>query len=210
MKFSQFDGFLFDFDGTIFDTHASLVGCYQAGFAAVGLPCTPEDVAREMHYALVQTCARYNLDETQSNTLIHVLRQHTDDPELLDLVKAFPETLEVIMALKKQGKKVAIVSGNGEPHIRGLLKRFDCEDWFEFVVGRSPDRQPKPSPDPINAAMMLWPELNRDKVIYVGDSLQDPETAHNAGIHSVLIDRRGEFSDYKGDKIANLRELLDE
>ncbi len=208
MKTAQFDAFLFDFDGTIFDTHASLVGTYRRGFEAIGLPCTPEDVAREMHYALVQTCAHYNLSEEESNTLIQTIRANTDNPEFLALVKIFPETVEVIRSLKEKGKRVAIMSGNGEPHIRGLLQKFGVESLFEFVVGRSPDRRPKPSGDPVEAAMAYWPDINRDKVVYVGDSLQDPETAHNGGIHAILIDRKGEFPAYEGEKITDLRELL--
>ena len=51
----SYDVYLFDFDGTLFDTLDSLVGVYKTALRSVGYDCTKEDAAKYMHFCISTT-----------------------------------------------------------------------------------------------------------------------------------------------------------
>ena len=51
----NYDIYLFDFDGTTFDTKESLVPVFKSAFAAIGMDCTPEQAHHYMHQNALQT-----------------------------------------------------------------------------------------------------------------------------------------------------------
>lgn len=204
----EYQGYLFDFDGTLFDTYHSLIGVYEEGFKAIGQSCTKEEVAIYMHFSLHETALRRNLTEKETAILIGTISKAIDYPKFIQQIEVFPDAIPSIKALKGKGAKIGLVSGNTVPHIRLVLERFKIADYFDMVVGSSPKRQPKPSGDPIFFAKESWPTLEDSEIVYVGDSLQDPETAHNGKVAALLLDRRGEYPNFKGEKISSLSELL--
>jgi phosphoglycolate phosphatase len=114
----------------------------------------------------------------------------------LEQDRIYPDVLETLEALKKAGKIVGVVSGNTEKHIGLVLEACHLTKEFAFVVGNSPDRKPKPSGDPIFEAKKHLAGLKDSEMVYVGDSLQDPETAHNGGVDGILLERKGEYPSY--------------
>jgi HAD superfamily hydrolase (TIGR01549 family) len=204
----SYDLYLLDFDGTTFNTYESLIDVYRKGFQAIGEDCTAREAGEYMHMSLSQTCALRNITGDKVQTFIKVVDEEIDDPESLKLIKIYDDTLSTINGLLARKKKVAIVSGNTKKHIDLILDEFDMQKLFSCVVGCDPSRKPKPSADPINFALKSFPTIAKDKVVYVGDSLQDPETAKNAGVDGILLERKKEYPDYAGTKISSLTELL--
>lgn len=204
----QFKGYLFDFDGTLFNTLNSLVGVYQEGFKAIGQSCSKEETSEYMHFSLKDTAKLRKLTPEQTETFINKINEALDYPCYLKQVEIYPDAIPTIKALSKEGRLIGLVSGNTEKHIHLVLKEFGIEKYFQMVVGASPLRRGKPSGDPIFAALKCWPQLLAKDVVYVGDSLQDPETAHNGGVFGVLLDRRSEYSEYTEMKVSSLRDLL--
>ena len=83
---------------------------------------------------------------------------------------------------------------------------FGVEDIFEVVSGNGEGIRPKPYPDMLNAAIDKIGCKDKSEAVYIGDSPQDPETATNAGIDGILIDRKKVYGD-KG--IQTLLDLID-
>lgn len=204
----QYKGYLFDFDGTLFNTLHSLIGVYQEGFKAIGQTCTEEQTSEYMHFSLKETAKRRNLTEEDTKSFISKINEALDYPCYLKQIEIFSDAIPTIKALSQEGRLIGLVSGNTEKHIHLVLEEFGLSKYFQMAVGASPLRRGKPSGDPIYAALKSWPQLSSQDVVYVGDSLQDPETAHNGGVAGVLLDRRGEYSEYTEAKIASLRDLL--
>jgi pyrophosphatase PpaX len=204
----QFKAYLFDFDGTLFDTLESLYEVYDIGLAAVNQTCTHEEAAAYIHFSLSELGHRRGLDEEGCAKLIAAVDEAIDDPRSMSKIKIFSDVKETLTALQEKDCLIAIVSGNSVHHIQNVLKLFQMEEDFAFIVGADPSRKPKPSGDPIIAARGLLPGLTAEDICYVGDSLQDPQTAINGGVAGILLERNGEYPDYQGLKIQSLKELL--
>lgn len=210
MKFSEIKGFIFDFDGTLIDSHPALVGPFTKGINAVGYECTPELVAREMHFALRQMVQHLGMSEEEGIKCAAIIREEIRNPEEWKKSVPFADVIPFLEALKANGKRIGILSGARDYHIRDVLEFCNMLHYFDFIVGGSLDRPTKPHPAGMYICLDFWPELNKSEVVYIGDSLQDPECAHNAGIHGCLIDRNNTFPTYKGTKVSNLLDLIKE
>lgn len=205
----DYQAYLFDFDGTLFDTYHSLIFVYRYAFEQVGLECTPEQAAVFMHMSVQETCDRLGIhDLAKRQAILQGVHDALDFPENLARIKIFPDVLSTLSALAKKGKIAAIVSGNTEKHIHLVLEANHLDDAFAFVVGNSPLRKPKPSGDPIFEAKKHLVGLPDSAMVYIGDSLQDPETAKNGGVDGILLERKGEYPDYSGAKITTLKALI--
>jgi len=205
----DYQAYLFDFHGTLFDTFYSLTFVYKYAFGKVGMDCTPEQTAVFMHISVQETCDRLGIHDLEKRqAILQGVHDALDFPDNLSKIRIYPDVLETLEALKKAGKIVGVVSGNTEKHIGLVLEACHLTKEFAFVVGNSPDRKPKPSGDPIFEAKKHLAGLKDSEIVYVGDSLQDPETAHNGGVDGILLERKGEYPSYEGVKITTLKALI--
>ncbi len=204
----EYEVYLFDFDGTLVDSYPSLIGVYQEGFAEVGEKVTAEDAAVFMHEALVDSCARRNLSPEETRKVIDTIDIAIDEPRNLDKIIVYEDAIPTIKELHRRGKKLAIVSGNSPKHIRLVLERYSIASCFDSVIGASANRRPKPFADPILDAIIPYKNVTKNQILYIGDSLQDPLTASNAGVEGVLLDRKSEYKGYENEKISALDEIL--
>lgn len=92
---------------------------------------------------------------------------------------------ELLKELKNKGIQMAVVSNKGENTVKEL-----CEIYFPgyiaAAVGDLEGYKKKPEPDNINRAMKAL-AVEKEAVIYVGDSDVDIETARNCNLKSVLV-----------------------
>lgn len=205
----EFKAYLFDFDGTLFDTLDSLVYVYDAAMKVFGFHCNKALAAHFMHMSLRDTCKELGITKEEDVLRFFALiAQALDYPENVERIRCYDDVRPTLDALREQGKALGIVSGNTVPHIHLVLEKTGLSSYFPFVVGSSPERKPKPSGDPIFYARSFLGNLSPEEILYVGDSLQDPETAINGGVVPLLLDRNNEYRDYPGNKIARLSELL--
>lgn len=205
----KYQAYLLDFDGTLFDTLESLYDPYFRAFSSLNIKVDRKDISNAIHFALVQTFDQYKITEqSDKEKFFRVFHETFNSEENIKKIKIFADVSSFLEKAKKEGKELGIVSGNSEAHIRLVLKEFALEKYFAFVVGGSADKRPKPYPDPILEALSKLPKISKEEVVYIGDSLQDPECAIASGIDGVLLDRNSEYNDYKGLKIENLLSLL--
>ena len=204
----QFSTYLFDFDGTLCDTRESLVPVFRAGFEKVGRHVTPEESEKWMHLNLMQSLVDSGIPESDYPVVVQGIIDALDMPESIAMIKVFPDTVEVLKKLVAQGKRIGIVSNNGSPHIKLVLKTLNIDLPFDCIVGSDMFKNGKPHPEPILTALDILGEKADGHICYVGDSLQDPECGLNAGIGGVLIDRENVHPDYNGLRFQNLWGLL--
>ncbi|MBO4540689.1 MAG: HAD family hydrolase [Bacilli bacterium] len=199
--------YIFDFDGTSFDSGSSMGPVFRAGFEAIGRTCSDEDGLEYMHHS-IQWLAEKEHFEEQIEVFLDAVLKAMETPENLQKVNPFPETREVFEALRRQGKKIAIVSGNVSDHIHSILKLHQMEEEIDAVIGCDMIAQQKPAPNGIWLACDKLGVKAGSDVIYVGDSSQDIEAARNAGVDEALVDRTGRFAKLDCVKVKTLKEFI--
>lgn len=205
----SYSTYLFDFDGTLVDSHDSLVKVFEDSYEVVGVKVPEGYCLRLMRIPLFQGYAELNApdDEISKKKFGDMINLSLDAPEVLKLTKQYDDTLDNLMRLKNSGAKLGIVTSNNVNHVRDVLHFLNIpEDLFAVIVGNKETKKHKPNPDPLYKALELL-NISKDNVCYVGDALQDKETAINAGMDAILLDRNHEYDNESGIVIHSLSEL---
>lgn len=177
---------LFDLDGTLLDTKplifASFIYTFEKYFPDHVL--SDEELESFFGPTLHQTFSRYCDDEEKISEMIEYYRAF-NKANHDNYVKPIEGCKEVIKTLHRKKYKIGIVSSKKREVVMmgcDLAKITDCIDLF---VCEDEVSEPKPSPEGINKALeTLAPELDRNKVLYVGDHPNDIIAARGANIKS--------------------------
>lgn len=207
----DFDVYLFDFDGTLVDSHDSLKLVFDGAYSAVGVKVPEGYVLRLMRCSLQQGYKELNGPEDPEQFKIYAseIVRLLDVPEVLKLTKEYKETREVLTKLKNNGKLLGIVTSNSKKHVREVLHYIGLdENLFSVIVGNQETVKHKPNPDPILKGLELL-GVSKNQACYVGDALDDVTSANNAEVTPILIDRRNEYSLVCEYQIRDLTGLLD-
>ena len=208
----EFDTYLFDFDGTLVDSHDSLVIVFEGAYSKVGIKIPNGYVLRLMRIPLFQGYAELNGpdDDVSKKVFGDEIIRLLNDPEVLKATKTFGDTRKTLIELHNRGKKLGIVTSNNRMHVIEVLRFIGLdENLFSVIVGNQETKRHKPYPDPIEKGLELLNE-SKEKVCYVGDGLDDMRCEKNAGVTPVLLDRHNEYSESDCDYlIKDLYSLLD-
>ncbi len=178
MHLSDFDLFIFDFDGTL-STSTALVRVLRL-------------FKRRYSMSYVLT----HRDKFNRNMLSAIQLDRNEKYGVYDLfyeLYAFffkprikPGALELLEKLKKEGKKIALFSDGKSDRIRKELAMLRIENYFDIVLSADTIRIYKPNPTPLLLIIKNMHSSKR-KSIYIGDMGTDILTAKFAGIGSCAI-----------------------
>jgi phosphoglycolate phosphatase len=121
----------------------------------------------------------------------------------------FPEVKKVLKELSRRGYKMGIASSNSKEVIIKCLKNAGVYNFFDVILGRSEDFN-KPSKKVLEFVAKSM-KCNLDRLIFIGNGWQDAETAKNADVPCILIDRNTHIKDephFVLMKISDANELL--
>ena len=115
---------------------------------------------------------------------------------------------ELLKNLKKQGKKVAVISVNGEKIIKKIFKSLDFP-LVDLIVGRDTTDFVKPDPK-IGEFVLNKLKLKPEEVLLVGDTDYDIQLADKLKIRSVWFENKLLLKLSKPTyRIKKLQEVLD-
>lgn len=179
----QYQTYLFDFDYTLADSSKGIVICYR------------NVLERHHHTGISDTQIKRTIGKTlvesfslmtgikDADTLEEYRKEYVKEADKFMTIntKLFPETAEVLAALKKRGAKVGIISTKYRYRIMELTKNNIPEGTIDLIVGGEDVKNAKPSPEGVFAALG---KLGTDRLdtLYIGDSTVDAETAQAAGV----------------------------
>lgn len=202
--------YLFDFDGTLVDSHDSLVEVFHGAYASIGVDVPDGYVLRLMRIPLIQGYEELGapMDQPTMDIFEKNIRALLDDEFVLKLTKSYEDVLPMILKLKVKGKQLGIVTSNNVKHVYDVLRFLNIDhNYFDVVIGNDDTEKHKPNPDPIYKAMERLSLTDKSKICYVGDALDDKKAALNAGVTPVLLDREGIYEEEDGIVISSLSEL---
>lgn len=123
-----------------------------------------------------------------------------------EIWRLYPEVRASLEALLGQGLRLAVIS-NWDSRLPEILEELDLTRWFETVTVSVLEQVEKPSIEIFRRTLERL-GVAAGATVHVGDSpREDYEGAAGAGLHPVLIDRRGIFAESEYRRVGGLDEL---
>ena len=207
----KFQLYLFDFDGTLFDTIETSKYVFRKAYEFLGMPLDEDEVLQFTREPIPVSYQRMGAPIEKYDAFMEQIEKYLNTTkESIDLTDIYDDTYDTIIDLRMDEADLGIVTSNNVPHVRDILRKFDMQkDFFTVLVGNREAPNPKPSPEPILKALeMINYKGDKKDVCYVGDSLNDCIAAVNAGVVPILLDRNDEYKDAPYLRIRSLSELL--
>lgn len=187
MAKKQFDFIVFDWDGTLMDSTATIVKCIQAAAKDLGLPIPDERAASYVIGLSLQDAMQMvmpDVDPKYYPRMMERYRYHylANDHEL----PLFAGVREMLAELSQDGYFLAVATGksrvglNRAMHSASLLSAFDATRCADETFS-------KPHPAMLQE---LTRELGQDmkRTLMIGDTTHDLQMASNAGAASVAVE----------------------
>lgn len=118
----------------------------------------------------------------------------------------FPDVVEGLQALKAAGYRLACITNKAERFTVPLLKDTELFDYFEIILSGDSLARMKPDPLPLIHACEHF-GITPDKMLLIGDSLNDTQAARAAGCHVFCVpygyNRGGDVRDLDLDAVVD-------
>ncbi|KGK42275.1 HAD family hydrolase [Nitrincola sp. A-D6] len=183
----MYDLLIFDWDGTIIDSEASIIGSMQS--AALDLCIdVPEDAAVRNIIGLGLPEAIRMLYPDQDETLVLAMReryvQHflSADPTRSNLFPGVRDTLE---QLQGEGFRLAVATGKSRRGLDRVLSDTGLAPLFE-ITKCADETASKPDPCMLEEILLVT-DVDPRRALMIGDTEYDLEMGQRAGIDTVAV-----------------------
>ncbi len=180
---------IFDLDGTLTNTLKSLWKSTNMALATAGLP--PHEIDSYKYFAGngAKELIRKSLIADGDTELVHfdsVMEAYNRifEEYCMYEVKPYDGIRELLKALKEKGLHLAVNSNKPQPRTVDVVEEIFGKDMFDLLVGQCEERRRKPAPDGVNYILEQL-HLNKEDVLYIGDTCTDMQTGKSAGVFTV-------------------------
>jgi len=189
---------LFDLDGVLVDSFDAWLAALNDAFKIFNYKeITKEEFLKKYWgYDLFDNLKKMNLSFEVGRICNNQYKKH------LDKVKIHPDT-KIILNKLNMYRKVLITNTPKDSAIQ-VLKKFNIDKYFEFVLTSNDVTMPKPDPEIVLKSCNLL-DVNPAEVILIGDTKSDVKAGKAAGCKVVGINIDG---DYIVNNLAGLLKLI--
>ena len=176
--------YIWDFDGTLFDSYPHSAAALCAAAARFGLQADPERVMRLMRRSFAAAFEALGLNAEQQACF----RAIRNDPDFPPPVVPFPEAPEALRRLKALGARHFLFTHSPRPTSVAYIEAFGLDGLFTgYMTPEEPGFVRKPDPGAILRLMRLH-GIPAETAAMVGDREIDMRCAAAAGIDGILVD----------------------
>lgn len=178
---------VFDWDGTLADSEAKIVGCLAACIAGLGWEPRPATVLRSIiGLGLPETVPVLfpGAGERDVAAFVAEYRRHWLDPQT-PRTCLFAGVVALLTRLKNAGHRLAIATGKSRAGLARELAETGVEALFEATRCADETRS-KPDPRMLQELLALT-GVDRSEALVVGDTTYDLQMASTAGVASLGV-----------------------
>lgn len=176
---------IFDLDGTLLDTIEDLANSANYALKQHNFPTHPVDAYRFfVGNGINKLLERALPVEMQNADMVSMLkvdfiRHYFAHAE--EYTKPYPGLSDLLQTLYKEGFQLAVASNKVHEATVQLVKRFFPEIGFTAIFGQRDGFPVKPNPAIVEEIIEIA-GVEKEEVLYVGDSGVDAATAYNAKV----------------------------
>lgn len=175
---------IFDLDGTLLNTIDDLGYACNYALEQTGYPTHPMEAYPRMVGNGINNLIRRALPQTEQ-TEENVLRVRAHfvpyyNAHNCDYTHPYEGIPELLQALKAQGRYLAVASNKYQDATEKIVRHF-FPGIFDVILGEREGVERKPNPQIVYDITSKLSSLN-SKLLYIGDSLVDRDTAQNAKV----------------------------
>ena len=183
----KFDGYLFDFDGTLADTGEGIRKSVACSLERMGRPVPQEAVLNRfigppLHDSYVNECG---LTDEEAERAIALYRERYVDTGLYESA-VYPGIAPLLRALHERGAYVAIASAKPQFMLERITAHYGLDGWLDAIVGVGLGRHDADKRDLLLRALPEGADPGR--FCMVGDRRFDIEAAKALGLWAVGAD----------------------
>ncbi len=177
----KYEAVIFDLDGTLIDTLKDLALSVNYALEQFEMPVHEIDDYRMMVGDGIVKLIERALPDDRMDMINEVMASQVEyyKEHLFDNTALYPGIENMLKELKASGVKLAVLSNKQQERTREMVRRFFSSDIFDYVAGANDDIPLKPEPTP---ALFVANQMSveAEKVVFVGDTSIDMQTAVNA------------------------------
>lgn len=181
---------IFDLDGTLVDTIADLAGATNYALVQLGLPTHSVQAIRSFVGNGINKLLERSLPESERTEAgVMRIREHFIpyyNEHNADLSQPYPGIVSLLNELQSRGVLLAVASNKYQAATEKIIAHYFPEIDFVRVYGQRTDVPIKPNPAVV-LEIMGHAGVERNEVLYVGDSGVDMQTGINAGVDTVGV-----------------------
>lgn len=211
---------IFDLDGTLLNTIADLAYSTNYALKVNGFPTHPTEAYPFFVGNGINKLFERALPEGEK-TVENVLKIRQAflpyyDEHNTDYSIPYPGIPELLTELQQKSVKLAVASNKYQEATRKLIDHYFSDITFEAVFGQRDGVNVKPDPIIVSDILKIT-GIDKNDVLYVGDSGVDMQTAKNAGVTSCgvtwgfrpRIELESLDPDYLVDRAEEILRILD-
>lgn len=182
---------IFDLDGTLSDTIASIKYCGDMTLAAFGYRPFTEQQYKYFVGDGAANLVRRALSAAGDKELVNFQEAFTLYREIfrencMYQVKPYDGILQLLHSLKERDVKLAVLSNKPHAETVSVVETLFGRECFDCIQGQKADVAIKPSPEGVYQILDQLKVKGVD-ILYLGDTATDMRTGKNAGVFTVGV-----------------------
>lgn len=180
---------VFDFDGTLADTSATILHTYRLAIEAMKLPARSDALCRATIGLPLKEGFRQlfpDLADGELDRCVAAYHRIFEATRTEFRPKLYPGVEQTLRTLREQGVYLAIASSRNLESLGQLLADNGILQLFSQIIAADNVSRPKPAPDPVLQILRSL-HFEADEAIVIGDMPVDIAMGRNAGCRTVGV-----------------------
>ncbi|MCK4823758.1 HAD-IA family hydrolase [bacterium] len=204
----RFDLAIFDCDGVLLDSREANRAYYNAILKEFGRRSMNDKELSFVHMHTAEESVKYLFRDdiaTQKEALVYA--QALDYTTFLDCLIMEPGVGDTIESIRPP--MLTAVSTNRSTTMSRVVDVFGLDKWFDIIVCALDVNNPKPDPEGVFKILEKL-GVEKDRAIYIGDSVVDEVVAYRAGIPLIAYKNRDLEAMFHVEHFVQIKTILSE
>lgn len=178
---------VFDFDGTLIDSTASIIQCIQSAITKMGLEQRDNDSIRNIIGLGLDEAILQLYPTMDSNSIAQMGMNYRECffSESYSQDCLYPNVIECLEILKSMGVKMAIATGKSRRGLDKVLKETQLDGYFDITICAD-ETSSKPDPLMLNQILQEM-SIKPKNALMIGDTWFDLEMANSALVPAIGV-----------------------